>query len=123
MNHNTETVPRLYRMARSGGRYTRTLELLDRSRRYAPGPEILEYPKECVEEFGLESHLRLGVEATRAVAQIGHDHLVDVYDFVADPQRGVVSFIMEYLAGEDLRKALEERIDARAGDEAEIEAA
>jgi lipoyl synthase len=36
MNHNTETVPRLYRMARSGGRYTRTLELLDRSRRYAP---------------------------------------------------------------------------------------
>ena len=36
MNHNTETVPRLYRMARSGGRYPRTLELLDRSRRYAP---------------------------------------------------------------------------------------
>jgi lipoic acid synthetase len=37
LNHNTETVPRLYRMARSGGRYSRTLELLDRSRRYAPG--------------------------------------------------------------------------------------
>jgi lipoic acid synthetase len=36
LNHNTETVPRLYRMARSGGRYTRTLELLQRSRRYAP---------------------------------------------------------------------------------------
>ena len=36
LNHNTETVPRLYRMARSGGRYTRTLELLDRSRKYAP---------------------------------------------------------------------------------------
>src|SRR2546425_6970737 len=36
LNHNTETVPRLYRMARSGGRYLRTLELLDRSRRYAP---------------------------------------------------------------------------------------
>src|SRR5438445_314984 len=35
-NHGTETVPRLYRMARSGGRYARTLELLDRSRRYAP---------------------------------------------------------------------------------------
>ena len=28
LNHNTETVPRLYRMARSGGKYTRTLELL-----------------------------------------------------------------------------------------------
>jgi len=36
LNHNTETVPRLYRMARSGGRYARTLDLLDRSRRYAP---------------------------------------------------------------------------------------
>jgi lipoic acid synthetase len=36
LNHNTETVPRLYRMARSGGKYTRTLQLLDRSRRYAP---------------------------------------------------------------------------------------
>jgi lipoic acid synthetase len=36
LNHNTETVPRLYRMARSGGRYSRTLELLDRSRMYAP---------------------------------------------------------------------------------------
>ena len=36
LNHNTETVPRLYRMARSGGRYQRTLELLDRSRRHAP---------------------------------------------------------------------------------------
>jgi lipoic acid synthetase len=36
LNHNTETVPRLYRMARSGGRYERTLELLDRSRRYRP---------------------------------------------------------------------------------------
>ena len=36
LNHNTETVPRLYRMARSGGRYARTLELLERSRTYAP---------------------------------------------------------------------------------------
>ena len=36
LNHNTETVPRLYRLARSGGRYARTLELLDRSRLYAP---------------------------------------------------------------------------------------
>jgi lipoic acid synthetase len=36
LNHNTETVPRLYRVARSGGRYPRSLELLDRARRYAP---------------------------------------------------------------------------------------
>jgi len=32
LNHNIETVPRLYRMARSGGKYRRSLELLDRSR-------------------------------------------------------------------------------------------
>jgi lipoyl synthase len=37
LNHNTETVPSLYRIARAGGRYARTLELLDRARRYAPG--------------------------------------------------------------------------------------
>jgi len=37
LNHNTETVPRLYRAVRSGGKYARTLELLDRSRKYAPG--------------------------------------------------------------------------------------
>jgi lipoic acid synthetase len=36
LNHNTETVPRLYRKARSGGQYRRTLELLRRSREYAP---------------------------------------------------------------------------------------
>jgi lipoyl synthase len=36
LNHNIETVPRLYRMARSGGKYPRSLELLDRSRMYAP---------------------------------------------------------------------------------------
>ena len=35
LNHNTETVPRLYRIARPGGRYTRALELLDRARRWA----------------------------------------------------------------------------------------
>jgi len=37
LNHNVETVPRLYRMARSGGRYPRSLELLDRARRHLPG--------------------------------------------------------------------------------------
>ena len=36
LNHNTETVPRLYRAVRSGGRYSRTLELLDRARTIAP---------------------------------------------------------------------------------------
>jgi len=36
LNHNTETVPRLYRVARPGGRYPRALELLDRARRWNP---------------------------------------------------------------------------------------
>jgi lipoyl synthase len=36
LNHNIETVPRMYRMARPGGRYDRALQLLDRSRSYAP---------------------------------------------------------------------------------------
>jgi lipoic acid synthetase len=36
LNHNVETVPRLYRSARPGGRYPRAIELLDRARRQAP---------------------------------------------------------------------------------------
>jgi lipoic acid synthetase len=35
LNHNIETVPRLYRTARPAGRYPRALALLDRARRYA----------------------------------------------------------------------------------------
>jgi lipoyl synthase len=37
LNHNIETVPRLYRTARPGGRYDRALQLLERARAYAPG--------------------------------------------------------------------------------------
>lgn len=36
LNHNTETVPRLYRVARPGGRYARSLDLLARARAWAP---------------------------------------------------------------------------------------
>jgi lipoyl synthase len=36
LNHNTETVPRLYRPVRSGARYERTLRLLERSKEIAP---------------------------------------------------------------------------------------
>lgn len=36
LNHNIETVPRLYRTARPGGRYDRALQVLDRSRTQAP---------------------------------------------------------------------------------------
>ncbi|MEH2434790.1 MAG: lipoyl synthase [Nostoc sp.] len=36
LNHNTETVPRLYRRVRPQGNYDRTLELLHRSRQVSP---------------------------------------------------------------------------------------
>jgi lipoic acid synthetase len=36
LNHNTETVPRLYRRVRPQGNYERTIELLKRSREFAP---------------------------------------------------------------------------------------
>ena len=36
LNHNLETVPRLYRMARPGGRYDRALALLARAKRLDP---------------------------------------------------------------------------------------
>jgi lipoyl synthase len=36
LNHNTETVPRLYRVVRSGARYERSLELLRYSKKLSP---------------------------------------------------------------------------------------
>ena len=37
LNHNTETVPRLYRVVRSGARYDRTLTLLQNAKKFSPG--------------------------------------------------------------------------------------
>jgi lipoic acid synthetase len=36
LNHNTETVPRLYRVVRSGARYQRTLDLLSNAKKWDP---------------------------------------------------------------------------------------
>jgi len=36
LNHNTETVPRLYRAVRSGARYERTLRLLENAKKFSP---------------------------------------------------------------------------------------
>src|SRR2546430_12293067 len=36
LNHTLETIDRLYRLARPGGRYARALELLDRAKRLDP---------------------------------------------------------------------------------------
>jgi lipoic acid synthetase len=35
LNHNTESVPRLYRVVRSGARYERTLRLLDNAKKFS----------------------------------------------------------------------------------------
>ena len=37
LNHNTESVPRLYRVVRSGARYQRTLGLLENAKKFSPG--------------------------------------------------------------------------------------
>lgn len=37
LNHNTESVPRLYRAVRSGARYQRTLDLLEKAKKFSPG--------------------------------------------------------------------------------------
>jgi lipoic acid synthetase len=37
LNHNTESVPRLYRVVRSGARYERTLRLLENAKKFSPG--------------------------------------------------------------------------------------
>ena len=37
LNHNTESVPRLYRVVRSGARYQRTLDLLEKTKKLSPG--------------------------------------------------------------------------------------
>jgi len=36
LNHNTETVPRLYPAVRSGARYARSLQLLDKAKKFSP---------------------------------------------------------------------------------------
>jgi lipoic acid synthetase len=59
LNHNMETVPRLYRAARPGGRYARALELLDRARRRAP-------------EIPTKTGVMVGLGET-------HDELVEVF--------------------------------------------
>src|SRR5690349_10352389 len=59
----------------------------------------------------LSPHLALDEEAmsrffceARAVAELGSEHLVEVYDFVFEPRKERVAYIMEYLAGDDLRR-------------------
>ncbi|HEU0142461.1 MAG TPA: lipoyl synthase [Bryobacteraceae bacterium] len=69
LNHNTETVPRLYRQVRLGARYERSLEMLA-------------YAKKCRPEIPTKSGLMLGLGETRdEVLQVMRDlraHDVDI---------------------------------------------
>ncbi|MBI2159029.1 MAG: lipoyl synthase [Candidatus Rokubacteria bacterium] len=66
LNHNTETVPRLYKYARHGGRYERALELFRRARAWAP-----EIPRKSGIILGLgEEHQEL-VATMRDLSEAG----------------------------------------------------
>jgi lipoyl synthase len=70
LNHNTETVPRLYRVVRSGARYERTLELL----RYAKELRPAGLTKSGV-MVGLGEETRELLEVFRDLAAVGCDIL------------------------------------------------
>jgi eukaryotic-like serine/threonine-protein kinase len=62
-------------------------------------PELTE-DKDCVERFLREA---------QAIAQIHHEHVVDIYHLGEDVNSGVVFFAMELLVGKDLETRLLER--------------
>ena len=70
LNHNTETVPRLYRVVRSGARYERTLELLRYAKELNPGGVT---KSGVMVGLGEETHELL--EVFRDLAAVGCDIL------------------------------------------------
>jgi lipoic acid synthetase len=70
LNHNTETVPRLYRVVRSGARYERSLELLRYSKEINPGGTT---KSGVMVGIGEETHELLSV--FRDLAAVGCDIL------------------------------------------------
>ena len=70
LNHNTESVPRLYRVVRSGARYERTLRLLEYARELNPR---LVTKSGVMVGLGEEMHELL--EVFRDLAQVGVDIL------------------------------------------------
>ena len=66
LNHNIETVPRLYRTARPGGRYDRALQLLDRARTWAP-----DIPTKSGMMVGLGEEWNEVVQTMRDLREVG----------------------------------------------------
>jgi len=83
LNHNTETVPRLYRVARSGARYERTLDLLEKTKRIAPGMVtktgvmvgLGETVDELIEVFGDLAHRHVDILTIGQYLRPSRDHL------------------------------------------------
>lgn len=69
-NHNTETVPRLYKKARPGGRYERLLEIFRFAKRYAP-----DIPTKTGIILGLGETNEEVVEVMRELRQVDVDIL------------------------------------------------
>ncbi|MBL8226999.1 MAG: lipoyl synthase [Bryobacterales bacterium] len=69
LNHNTETVPRLYRQVRMGARYQRSLEMLAHAKKCKPGIPT---------KSGLMMGLGETVEEVVAVMRDLHAHQVDI---------------------------------------------
>jgi lipoic acid synthetase len=62
LNHNIETVPRLYRIAKSGGRYERSLEFLERAKQFASAESRIQVTKTgIIVGMGEEIHELLAV--------------------------------------------------------------
>jgi lipoyl synthase len=70
LNHNTETVPRLYRVVRSGARYERTLELLRYAKDLRPAG-----PTKSGVMVGLGEETRELLDVFRDLAAVGCDIL------------------------------------------------
>ena len=69
LNHNTESVPRLYRVVRSGARYERSLRLLENVKKFSPG---------TVSKSGLMAGLGETMDELLAVFRDLADRRVDI---------------------------------------------
>jgi lipoic acid synthetase len=69
LNHNTETVPRLYRQVRLGARYERSLEMLAYAKKISPGTPV---------KSGLMLGLGETLDEVRTVMQDLRAHSVDI---------------------------------------------
>src|SRR5215469_13899811 len=83
LNHNTESVPRLYRAVRSGARYERTLRLLENAKKFSPQMVtksglmvgLGETMTELVDVFGDLAECKVDILTVGQYLRPSHDHL------------------------------------------------